>query len=161
MGSEISIRPYVSGDEAGLSAMIAYTLKVSNQKDYSLEYIGRIIADYSPESIAEMAGTTHLYVVRDGQRIIGCGGITGYRGSTTESYLQSVFVLPEYQGQGLGKRIMDALEADEYFERAWRTELAASITAVGFYRQLGYTFINGISVPDEYGVIRMEKRRQP
>ncbi|MDY5030930.1 MAG: GNAT family N-acetyltransferase [Blautia sp.] len=32
--------------------------------------------------------------------MIGCGGITGYWGSVDESYVLSVFVLPEYQGKG-------------------------------------------------------------
>ena len=105
------------------------------------------------------AKEVHFYVVCDAEKIIGCGGITGYLGSTTESYLQTIFVLPDYQGLGLGRIIVETLENDEYFKRAYRIELGASITAVGFYKTLGYEFKNGIEEPNEYGVIQMEKRR--
>lgn len=37
----------------------------------------------------------------------------------------SVFVLPEYQGRGIGRRIMETLEGDPYFARARRTEVWA------------------------------------
>lgn len=56
--------------------------------------------------------------------------------------------------------IVDVLEEDEYSKRARRIELASSTTAAGFYRQLGYESVDGLSEPDENGVIRMEKRRQ-
>ena len=35
-------------------------------------------------------------------------------------------------------KIVEALEADEYFHRAWRTEVGSSLTAVSFYRKMGY-----------------------
>lgn len=37
-------------------------------------------------------------------------------------------------------------------------EVASSITAVDFYRKLGYEYKNGITSPDEDNVIRLEKR---
>ena len=60
----------------------------------------------------------------------------------------------------MGRKIVEALEADEYFRRAWRTEVGSSLTAVSFYRKRGYEFKNGITDPDEYGVVRLEKRRE-
>lgn len=155
----ISIRLFEPGDESELSKVISRTLEVSNKEDYSPDYLQEIIKSYSPDAITKRAGESHFYVVTDRKKIIGCGGITGYWGSTTESYLISIFVLPEYQGRGIGKRIIDTLEADEYFTRAWRTELASSITAVGFYRKLGYEFKDGITAPDEHMVVRLEKRK--
>ena len=91
--------------------------------------------------------------------MIGCGGITGYWGSETESYLVTVFVLPAYQGRGIDRMMIETLEADEYFHRAWRTEVGSSLTAVSFYRKMGYEFKNEITTPDEYGTVRLEKRR--
>lgn len=96
--------------------------------------------------------------MEDGKQIIGCGGIIRYWGSTTESDLVSVFVLHAYQGKGVGRNIIETLEADAYFLRAWRTEVGSSLTAVEFYRKMGYEYKNEDSLPDVFGVVRLEKR---
>lgn len=36
----------------------------------------------------------------------------------------------------------------------------SSLNAVGFYRRLGYTYKNGVTEPDEYQVVRLEKRKR-
>ena len=72
--------------------------------------------------------------------------------------MTSIFVLPDYQGKGLVRKIVETLEADEYFRRAWRTEVGSSLTAVSFYRKMGYEFKDGITDTDEYGVVRLEKK---
>ena len=100
-----------------------------------------------------------LYVLRDGERIAGCGGIAPYMGRRTESILVTIFVLPEYQGKGAGKKLMETLEGDRYFQRAERVVIHSSITARDFYRSLGYQYQDGIGAPDEEGCIHMEKRR--
>lgn len=160
MNNDIIIRPFESGDEIEVSKVICETLRVSNKNDYSPEFIQENINSHSPDIIAERAKDAHFYAVCDRSKIIGCGGITGYWGSITESYLISIFVLPEYQGMGIGRRIMKTLENDEFFKRAWRTEVGSSITAVEFYRKLGYEYKDGIMIPDEYNVIRLEKRKR-
>lgn len=100
-----------------------------------------------------------MYVACDELRIVGCGTIAEYWGSQTESILLTVFVLPEYQGKGIGKQIIKTLEQDEYFLRAKRIEVPASITAVEFYRKMGYEYKNGIAEIDEKQVCRLEKFR--
>ncbi|MDD5921176.1 MAG: GNAT family N-acetyltransferase [Oscillospiraceae bacterium] len=70
----------------------------------------------------------------------------------------SVFVLHAYQGKGVGRNIIETLEADAYFLRAWRTEVGSSLTAVEFYRKMGYEYKNEDSLPDVFGVVRLEKR---
>ena len=100
-----------------------------------------------------------MYVIQDGEKIVGCGAIGPYWGKEDESSLFTIFVLPEYQGRGVGRKIMETLEADEYFLRARRIEIPASITGVPFYLRMGYHYKNGISEPDEEHLIRMEKTR--
>ena len=154
-----SIQPFTKGDEKEMADLIAYTLKESNGNDYSPEYIEGIIRIYSPEAIAQRAKDAHFYVFRDRGRVIACGGIICDQDNIDESHLISVFVHPGYQGRGIGKRIVEVLESDEFFTRAQRTELDSSITAVGFYQEMGYTFRDEVHSPDEYGVVKMEKKR--
>ena len=155
----MEIRRFQPEDAAETAQMIAKTLIISNSKDYSEEYIERIIVSHSAEIIRERANDGHMYIVCDDSRIIGCGAIAGYWGSITESILLTIFVLPEYQGKGVGKQIIQTLEQDEFFLRANRIEIPASITAVEFYKKMGYNYKNGIAEMDDEQLYRLEKYR--
>ena len=93
-------------------------------------------------------------------KIVGIGGISSFWGSSTESILLNIFVLPEFHGQGIGSYIIDTLEGDELFLRAERIEIPSSITAVEFYRKKGYEFKNGIKELDDEQHYRLEKFRK-
>ena len=155
----MEIRRFQPEDAAETAQMIARTLLISNSKDYSREYIERITASHSAEIISERAKDGHMYIACDGSRIIGCGAIAGYWGSITESILLTIFVLPEYQGHGVGKQIIQTLEQDEFFLRAKRIEIPASVTAVEFYKKMGYNYKNGIAEMDDEQLYRLEKYR--
>ncbi|MBO5219284.1 MAG: GNAT family N-acetyltransferase [Clostridia bacterium] len=155
----MEIRAFRHEDAGETAQVIADTLRTSNRRDYSAEYIEATIASHSAEVLIERAESGHMYVVCDGAKIIGCGAIAGYWGSLTESILLTIFVLPEYQGRGIGRRIIETLEQDEYFLRARRIEIPASITAVEFYRKMGYDYKNGYAGLDEEQVYRLEKFR--
>ena len=153
------IRRFTENDAEKVSSLIIRTLKTTNSKDYSKESINAHEMQLQPSHILERAAWTHFYVVEDNDTIIGCGAIGPYWGSETESSLFTIFVLPEYQGMGIGRKIIETLEQDEYFLRAKRIEIPASITAVNFYRKLGYDYKNGVDRPDEEQMYRLEKFR--
>ena len=153
------IRRFCEADSEQVSAMIIQTLKTSNSKDYSAEDISALEEQLQPSGVLERAGWTHFYVAEEGNHIIGCGAIGPYWGSETESSLFTIFVLPACQGKGVGRKIIETLEQDEFFLRAKRVEVPASITAVEFYRKLGYEYKNGIDRPDEERLYRLEKYR--
>ena len=153
------IRSFRNSDAENVSAMIIRTERITNSKDYSEEWINALETRAQPSDILERAGWTHFYVAEENDTIIGCGAIGPYWGSKTESSLFTIFVLPEYQGKGIGRKIIETLEQDEYFLRAKRVEVPASITAVNFYRKLGYDYKNGVDRPDEEQIYRLEKFR--
>ena len=142
-----------------VSALIIRTLRTTNGKDYSKEYLDDLILSFQPDNILKRAEQTHLYVVKDNKKIIGCGAIGPYPDKEDESCLYTIFVLPEYQGQGVGRNIMQVLEEDDLFLNTFRTEVPASITAVQFYLKLGYDYKPGGTVPDKEGLYRLEKFR--
>lgn len=67
------IRRFKNEDAIKVSKMIADTLRHVNIKDYSKEYIEKDVATLSPEYLIERASWMHLYVVCEGEDIIGCG----------------------------------------------------------------------------------------
>ncbi len=159
MNEIYTVRKFVNSDADEVSALIIKTLRTTNIKDYSEEFIENDVKMFSPEGVIERASWTHFYVICDGDTIVGCGAIGPYWGKEDESSLFNIFVLPEYQGKGVGRKIIETLELDEFFLRAKRVEIPASITACDFYRKLGYTYKNGIDVVDEEQLFRLEKFR--
>lgn len=155
----MNIRRFQDADAEEVSALIVTTLWKTNINDYSSEYIEDFVKTLYPDNILERAKWTHFYVVCDEHKIVGCGAIGPYWDKEDESCLFSIFVLPEYQRKGIGRKIMETLERDEYFLRARRIEIPASITGTSFYRKMGYDYKNGICVPDEEGLLRLEKYR--
>ncbi len=155
----MNIRRFEEKDAQEVSALIARTLRTTNIKDYSPEFIENEVKVLTPEYIAWRASWTHFYVVCDGETIIGCGAIGPYWGSETESSLFTIFVLPEHQGRGIGRKIIQTLEQDEFALRARRIEIPASVTARDFYRKMGYDYKNGVDRTDEEQLYRLEKFR--
>ena len=153
------IRRIEPEDAGNVSALIVRTLREVNTKDYSREYIENDVQKLQPKDILERAKWTHFYVVCDEDKIVGCGAIGPYWGKVDESSLFTIFVLPEYHGQGIGRKIIDTLEKDELFTRAERIEIPASITGVEFYRKFGYDYKNGVRELNDEGNIRLEKFR--
>ena len=154
-----TVRKFVNSDADEVSALIIRTLRTTNIKDYSEEFIENDVKNFTPEGVLQRASWTHFYVICDGDTIVGCGAIGPYWGKEDESSLFNIFVLPEYQGKGVGRKIIETLEQDEFFLRAKRVEIPASITACDFYRKLGYTYKNGVDVVDEEQLFRLEKFR--
>ncbi len=153
------VRRFQNSDAGEVSKLIIKTLRTSNIKDYSSEYIENDVAKFTPEGVIRRASWTHFYVVCEGEKIVGCGAIGAYWGKEDESNLFTIFVLPAYQGKGVGRKIIETLEQDEYFYRAKRIEIPASITACEFYKKMGYNLKNGIDKVDDEQMYRLEKYR--
>ena len=153
------IRIFRKADAEKTFEMIAHTLRTVNIKDYSRQFIEDTVAQLTPPILIDRRENSHMYVICDDEKIIACGAIAGFWGSETESILLTIFVHPDYQGKGVGRKLIETLEKDEYFLRAERIEIPASITAVGFYQKLGYDYNNGRTAPDEEQHVRLEKYR--
>ncbi len=154
------IRRFEEKDAEAVSDLIAVTLRTTNRRDYSEEYLENIVSRLQPDDMIRRAGGQHFYVAEEGTGIIGCGAIGPCMDRTDESCLFTIFVRPEYQGRGVGRKIMETLERDEYFLRAGRVEIPASITGIPFYLKMGYTYKNGVTAPDEEQLVRLEKFRR-
>ena len=155
----MEIRRFTEADADAAAEVVAVTVEVSNSRDYPPEYIAHLKKTHSAEVLRQRAREGHMYVICDGEKIVGTGTIAPYWGSETESILLTIFILPDWQGRGLGRLLIETLEQDEYAKRAGRIEIPASLTAVNFYRHLGYDYKNGVTEPENGLLYRLEKYR--
>ncbi|MCH5172416.1 MAG: GNAT family N-acetyltransferase [Erysipelotrichales bacterium] len=131
-------------DFVELHEMIKKTCEISFPPFYPESFIKETIASLNIENLKKRASFTHFYVFKDNGKIIGCGAIGPYWNSETESSLFTIFVDPDYQGKGIGRKIIETLENDYYFKRAKRIEVPAGIAALPFYKKMGYVHKNGV-----------------
>lgn len=155
--TDIIIRKYNEKDADEVLNLIHRNSLEINAKDYGLEFMQKFVDICDVNWLSKRASFCHMYVAEENGSIVGVGGISSYFGSLTESIILNVFVLPEYHGKDIGRKIVQTLEKDEYGIRASRIEVPASITAKEFYYKLGYKFKNGVEELDEEKHYRMEK----
>lgn len=92
------------------------------------------------DSVVEKALSNDLFSVClfDGEKLIGMGRVIG--DGAIYFYIQDIIVLPEYQGQGIGKIIMNSIEAF-IAQHANHNSFIGLMSAKGikaFYNQFGY-----------------------
>ena len=93
-----------------------------------------------------------IYVIVDGDRILGTA-------SLENNNVFSVFVNTTYHGKGIGQRLMEHIERVAKNRGIDRLKLPSSLTAVGFYRKLGYKKIKKVFNKSTKGYeIIMEKK---
>ena len=130
----LTIRPATTADVAAVSDLIRRTVRLSNAPDYGVAVAELIAADHGPDKVARRLAERDVFVCVEGARIVGTIGLGGDR-------LHSLFVEPGLQGKGIGARLVAHLEAHARAAGVVELRLASSITARGFYEQLGYRLI--------------------
>lgn len=152
-------RVFKDTDANAVADLVKKTMLTTNIKDYSREYVENDLKHLTAEDFIQRAKNFHCYVFLEdtNNQIIAVGSIGPYWDKEDESSLFNIFVLPAYQGQGVGRQLMQVLEEDSYFKRATRIEIPASITGLKFYEKMGYSFKNGNELLDDEQLHRLEK----
>ena len=90
--------------------MIERTVKCPRFSNYYPQsVVDDIVKRLDADGLKQRASWTHFYVIEEDENIVACGAIGGYWNSKTESALFSVFVDPDYQGMGYGRKIIEVL----------------------------------------------------
>lgn len=155
----VEFRRFEDGDAERISEIVRRNFMEVNIKDYDEESMKSLSDIYNADKVRQVASYANMYVALVNDEIIGTGSISSYWGSKEESILLTIFVVPELQGNGIGRRIINILEEDELYTRARRIEIPSSITAKEFYMKLGYDYKDGNEELDEEGHHRLEKYR--
>lgn len=128
------IRRAAAADAEALSALIERTVVASNAPDYEAAAIELLMKFATPAGVVErMAGRDCFVAVEAGQ-VVGTISLGGDR-------LHQMFVAPERQKGGLGRRLVEYLEGHARAVGIGELRLHSSLTARGFYERLGYRMI--------------------
>jgi N-acetylglutamate synthase-like GNAT family acetyltransferase len=141
-----------------VSEIIRRNLTEVNSRDYPEEFIHSLFEYFAPETILKNAQWQCILVaIQDGE-VVGTAGLANFGSEESPSYYAvAVNVLPELHGQGIGARLMEAVESKAWDLEAEKLTVRASITAKGFYQKLGYQFRDG-EVLNDHQEYMMEKK---
>jgi diamine N-acetyltransferase len=86
------------------------------------------------------------YIIEIDDRIAGFIR-TEYEKKENRMYLSSLYILPEFQGGGLGRKLLAVAEekARQYgLDQVWLAVMTANTTALAWYSKLGFIFIEDL-----------------
>lgn len=155
----ILIRRFEDSDAEVVSNIICRNLLEVNIRDYKLEAMQYLCTFNSPDEVKKNAKERHSYIaIMDGV-IVGTGSI-GMEEKPFVSMIHSVFILPEIQGKGIGRCILNTIEQDAFFINSKLVKVYASITALDFYLKMGYLHEYGQAKLTEHDNYHLLKTRE-
>ncbi len=110
---------------------VCRTIKEIYTRYYSDEAVGFFLELHSKENILKDISEGKVYAVTLGGDVVGTGTLD-------EDHIGRVFVLPQFQGQGIGTLIMEYFES-EIIKRYGAAWLDSSLPGGKFYSSRGYT----------------------
>jgi N-acetylglutamate synthase-like GNAT family acetyltransferase len=137
--SEIVVRPARGTDVRSLSALIEPFVQQRKLLPRTIDELALLLPNYF---VAEHRG-----------QIIGCAALEIYSSKLAE--LRSLVVSPNYQGHGVGKRLVEACVDQARKERV--LEVMAITSSEEFFRSCGFDF----TLPGEKKALFLQTREHP
>lgn len=129
--SMLIIRRFEPKDAAAVSALVRYTMQVSNSGDYPLARLLPLIDYFSPAKVLQLSRERICLVAEIVGELVGTAALDG-------SEICTFFVYPTYQGQGIGAKLLCSLEAIALEQGLPLLTVDASLTGAAFYAKMGY-----------------------
>lgn len=114
--------------------LILLTIDTLNSKDYSPETIKIMKAWQNEESLKKKFTEGTYYLALDNTKVVGIGGLV-------KDEISTMFVLPNYGRQGIGRKILEMLEEKAKVLGIKKLSLGSTISAHEFYAKCGYKTI--------------------
>jgi GNAT superfamily N-acetyltransferase len=137
---KIIIRDYNEKDLERLKFIVHTTVRKAYTGIYPQEAVEYFLNLHSKENMEKDIPNGYTFMLELEGKIVASGSIVG-------SEIKRVFVLPEYQGRGFGKRIMTKIEEVALSNGIQRVELCASLPSKDFYLSLGYEIVRFTHLP--------------
>jgi predicted N-acetyltransferase YhbS len=146
MDIDCDLRAARDGDAEAVSQVIVSALRESNASDYPREVIERLAQIFNPAAVLDMIGKRKVFVATSEQRIIGTASLDG-------RVVHAVFVAPDVQHRGVGRRLMAEVERTALSAGTTTLVVQSSVTAVPFYARLGFKAVRDHHYGEEHTVI--------
>lgn len=145
---EYLIRTATPDDAAAISQVVLTALAESNARDYPPKVIASVQANFGPEQVRGLLAAREVLVAEEAGCVIGTASLDG-------DVVRTVFVAPGAQGLGVGRRLMEQVEALALArERGVAVlKVPSSITAEGFYAGLGFQAVQQIIRGEERTIV--------
>lgn len=147
------IRPAQAGDAAGISRVIIRALRETNAKDYTPDIIARVELSFSPAAVERLIDQREVFVAEMGHRVVGTASLDGHA-------LRTMFVLPDVQGRGIGRLLVQRIERVARERQLAILTVPATVTAEAFYARLGFTAVREAYHGEERTIV-MERVLSP
>lgn len=142
------IREFVKEDAYEVSSLIRRSILERDNRDYSLEQIYSIANYYSPDYLLELDDKI-IHVATEQELIIGMCMLK------TDQFI--IYILPGFQKKGIGSKLMDFTEKIALKQGLKKIWGVSTLTAVGFYKKIGYIAIGEKFHPEWGKGIFLEK----
>jgi len=144
MAAEPALRGFRAEDLAEVRRLVIRTIDAKYVRVYPPRAVDYFKQFHSEEHVMADAEQGLTVVVELDGRIVATGTVVG-------NNIRRVFVLPEYQGRGLGRLVMERLERHARAEGVETVELDVSLVSERFYDRLGYRLVKKDYIPLEDG----------
>ncbi|WP_374981361.1 GNAT family N-acetyltransferase [Pseudomonas solani] len=143
---EYLIRTATPDDAAAISQVVLLALAESNARDYPAAVIASVQANFGPEQVRGLLAAREVLVAEEAGCVIGTASLDG-------DVVRTVFVAPGAQGLGVGRRLMEQVEALARERGVALLKVPSSITAEGFYAGLGFQAVQQIIRGEERTIV--------
>lgn len=139
--SSIIVRPARGPDIRPLAELIAPFVEQRKLLPRTVDELALLLPNYFVAEVSSSEGKSHL---------IGCAALEVYSSKLAE--LRSLVVVPEYQGHGVGKLLVEACVNRAREERI--LEVMAITSSEDFFRSCGFDF----TLPGEKKALFLQTR---
>ena len=144
------IRKAWPADSRGIYEACIASIRAGGGTHYSPEQVEAWVQRISESSFEKKIPHLDFLVAESADsKIVGFAAL-----NPTNRELEYIYVHPDKLKTGLGRRLIEAIEARANIRRVRRLHLVGSLNAVGFYELMGYrtdrTFVrdlNGVQIP--------------
>jgi N-acetylglutamate synthase-like GNAT family acetyltransferase len=147
------IRPAQAGDAADISRVIIRALRETNAKDYTPNIIARVELSFSSAAVERLIDQRDVFVAEMDNRVVGTASLDGQA-------LRTMFVLPNVQGRGIGRLLVQRIERVARERQLAILTVPATVTAEAFYARLGFTAVREAYHGEERTIV-MERLLSP